>query len=100
MSDSVSSEKIKTTLYIVIAICSLCTIASGFAVQYSASKGYGVRISALETITQRHAVDEAGYKKDIEQIRKDVTELKDQFRGDVEELKTNNVKILEILLGR
>ena len=91
-----NSDRIKAVIYIAIGVCTLVTIATGIAVQFSSISDHEERIDSLEDLTRIHAIDEARYQKDIEQIKKDIARL-------VEEQKAQGDKadeMLRILLGR
>ena len=84
-----STEKLKGIIYIAVGLCTLITIATSVAVQFNSISDHERRLMNVESNQQEQALADMSYKKDIEQITKDITEL-----------KATNAKILETLLGR
>ena len=99
--ESKLSEKVKAIIYIGVGAFTLMGAAAS-AVIWVASIGDRVedherRLVKAEDTSQIHARREVEYKKDIEQIRDAIKEMKDSFKEDITELIATNVKILETL---
>ena len=74
-------DKMNSWLRIAASVVFFATLASGFAIQFNNSKGYGLRITALEEKQQAHAISEARSETKFDQMQLDIADMKKKVDG-------------------